>query len=178
MKKINLFSIVSVALALTLASVPAMAQMSDDAVIAYVKDGMASGKSQNDLVKELAARGVTRAQAERLKERFENERAGQGGAVTVAGVQERQRRTEDVDAPSNAAEMDVIMAEVTEPGRRVFGRDIFTSRNLTFAPSANLPTPTNYVLGPGDEVFIDIWGTNQASIRQTISTIFTSFFMS
>lgn len=169
MKKINLFSIVSVALALTLASVPAMAQMSDDAVIAYVKDGMASGKSQNDLVKELAARGVTRAQAERLKERFENERAGQGGAVTVAGVQERQRRTEDVDAPSNAAEMDVIMAEVTEPGRRVFGRDIFTSRNLTFAPSANLPTPTNYVLGPGDEVFIDIWGTNQASIRQTIS---------
>jgi len=65
--------------------------------------------------------------------------------------------------------MDVIMAEVTEPGRRVFGRDIFTSRNLTFAPSSNLPTPTNYVLGPGDEVFIDIWGTNQASIRQTIS---------
>lgn len=167
--KINFFSIVSVAVALIFSSVPAMAQMSDDAVIAYVKNGMASGKSQNDLVKELAARGVTRAQAERLKERFENERAGQGGAVTVAGVQERQRRTEDVDAPSNAAEMDVIMAEVTEPGRRVFGRDIFTSRNLTFAPSTNLPTPTNYVLGPGDEVFIDIWGTNQASIRQTIS---------
>lgn len=169
MTRINFFAIVSVALALLFSSVEASAQMSDDAVVAYVKEGMASGKSQNDMVKELAARGVTRAQAERLKERFENERAGQGGAVTVAGVQERQRRTEDVASPSNAAEMDVIMAEVTEPGRRVFGRDIFTSRNLTFAPSSNLPTPTNYVLGPGDEVFIDIWGTNQASIRQTIS---------
>lgn len=169
MTRINFFAIVSVAVALLFSSVEASAQMSDDAVVAYVKDGMASGKSQNDMVKELAARGVTRAQAERLKERFENERAGQGGAVTVAGVQERQRRTEDVASPSNAAEMDVIMAEVTEPGRRVFGRDIFTSRNLTFAPSSNLPTPTNYVLGPGDEVFIDIWGTNQASIRQTIS---------
>lgn len=169
MKRINFFAIVSVALALLFSSVEASAQMSDDAVVAYVKEGMASGKSQNDMVKELSARGVTRAQAERLKERFENERAGQGGAVTVAGVQERQRRTEDVASPSNAAEMDVIMAEVTEPGRRVFGRDIFTSRNLTFAPSSNLPTPTNYVLGPGDEVFIDIWGTNQASIRQTIS---------
>lgn len=169
MKRINFFAIVSVALALLFSSVEASAQMSDDAVVDYVKEGMASGKSQNDMVKELSARGVTRAQAERLKERFENERAGQGGAVTVAGVQERQRRTEDVASPSNAAEMDVIMAEVTEPGRRVFGRDIFTSRNLTFAPSSNLPTPTNYVLGPGDEVFIDIWGTNQASIRQTIS---------
>ena len=169
MTRINFFAIVSVAVALLFSSVEASAQMSDDAVVAYVKEGMASGKSQNDMVKELSARGVTRAQAERLKERFENERAGQGGAVTVAGVQERQRRTEDVASPSNAAEMDVIMAEVTEPGRRVFGRDIFTSRNLTFAPSSNLPTPTNYVLGPGDEVFIDIWGTNQASIRQTIS---------
>lgn len=167
--KINFFSIVSVAVALIFSSVPAMAQMSDDAVVAYVKDGMASGKSQNDLVKELAASGVTREQAERLKERYENERAGQGGAVTAAGVQERQRRTVDMATPSKAAEMDVIMAEVTEPGRHVFGRDIFTSRNLTFAPSTNLPTPTNYVLGPGDEVFIDIWGTNQASIRQTIS---------
>ena len=169
MTRINFFAIVSVAVALLFSSVEASAQMSDDAVVAYVREGMASGKSQNDMVKELSARGVTRAQAERLKERFENERAGQGGAVTVAGVQERQRRTEDVASPSNAAEMDVIMAEVTEPGRRVFGRDIFTSRNLTFAPSSNLPTPTNYVLGPGDEVFIDIWGTNQASIRQTIS---------
>lgn len=169
MTRINFFAIVSVAVALLFSSVEASAQMSDDAVVAYVKEGMANGKSQNDMVKELATRGVTREQAERLKERFENERAGQGGAVTVAGVQERQRRTEDVASPSNAAEMDVIMAEVTEPGRRVFGRDIFTSRNLTFAPSSNLPTPTNYVLGPGDEVFIDIWGTNQASIRQTIS---------
>lgn len=167
--KINFFSIVSVAVALIFSSVPAMAQMSDDAVVAYVKDGMASGKSQNDLLKELATRGVTREQAERLKERYENERAGQAEAVTAAGVQERQRRAVDMATPSNAAEMDVIMAEVTEPGRRVFGRDIFTSRNLTFAPSTNLPTPTNYVLGPGDEVFIDIWGTNQASIRQTIS---------
>jgi len=84
MTRINFFAIVSVAVALLFSSVEASAQMSDDAVVAYVKEGMASGKSQNDMVKELSARGVTRAQAERLKERFENERAGQGGAVTVA----------------------------------------------------------------------------------------------
>ena len=51
-------------------SLPMNAQMSDDAVISYVKNGMASGKSQNELIKELAARGVTRAQAERLRERL------------------------------------------------------------------------------------------------------------
>ena len=52
---------------------------------------------------------------------------------------------------------------------KVYGRDIFETRNLTFEPSVNLATPPNYRLGPGDEVIIDIWGTNQATIRDNVS---------
>lgn len=163
-------SILTIALMVFMSAENLMAQMTDDAVIAYVKQGMASGKSQNDMVKELAARGVTREQAERLKSRFEKEQSSQNEAARVAGVQERQRRTNDGLLETEAGDIDVIAAEIVAPGqKRVFGRNIFTSRNLTFAPSANLPTPTNYKLGPGDEVIIDIWGTNQATIRQTIS---------
>jgi protein involved in polysaccharide export with SLBB domain len=74
-------------------------------------------------------------------------------------------------------EMDAITAEMTAPSKQttavasqlVFGRNIFNSRNLTFAPSQNLATPVNYKLGPGDEVIIDIWGSNQNTIRETIS---------
>ncbi len=51
----------------------------------------------------------------------------------------------------------------------VYGRNIFNNRNLTFSPSQNLPTPENYKVGPGDEIIIDIWGTNQATYRETIS---------
>lgn len=170
MTKFKVLSIIALACVLQFAAVPAKAQMSDDAVVAYVKEGMANGKSQNDMVKELAARGVTREQAERLKTRFEQEQAGQNAAVKTAGAQERQRRLNDGILESNADNMDVIVAEIEDPNqKKVFGRNIFTSRNLTFAPSTNLPTPTNYKLGPGDEVIIDIWGTNQATIRQTIS---------
>lgn len=52
---------------------------------------------------------------------------------------------------------------------KVFGRDVFTSKTLTFEPSTQLPTPKNYVLGPGDEVVIDIFGANQTTERQEIS---------
>ncbi|THG64543.1 capsule biosynthesis protein, partial [Bacteroides faecichinchillae] len=41
--------------------------------------------------------------------------------------------------------------------------------NLTFEPSVNLATPSDYRLGPGDEVIIDIWGASQNTIRQAIS---------
>lgn len=169
MTRIKFLSIVVLFSALLFSSADAIAQMSDDAVVAYVKEGMASGKSQNEMVKELAARGVTREQAERLKTRMENERAGQTEAVKTAGVQERQRRLNQGAIETEVANMDVIASEVEESGQQVFGRNIFTSNNLTFAPSANIPTPANYKLGPGDEVIIDIWGTNQATIRQTIS---------
>ena len=168
LKKLTTLFFVSCALAF--ASVPAGAQMSDDAVIAYVKDGMATGKSQKDMAKELAARGVTQAQAERIKAKYEEEQASQTEAARVAGVQERQRRVNDGALSTDAGDIDAVSMEIANPGAKsVFGRNIFTTGGLTFAPSANLPTPVNYVLGPGDEVIIDIWGTNQATIRQTIS---------
>ena len=62
-KRLTLTTVMIIALALLCQ--PAGAQMSDDAVIAYVESGMATGKSQTDMAKELAARGVTKAQAER-----------------------------------------------------------------------------------------------------------------
>lgn len=156
--------------AAVLLAIPAAAQMSDDAVIAYVKNGMATGMSQKDMAKDLAARGVTREQAERIKARYEQEQASHNEAAKVAGVQERQRRLSEGVLETQAGDMDVVASEIATPGgKTVFGRNIFTTGNLTFAPSANLPTPVNYVLGPGDEVIIDIWGTNQATIRQTIS---------
>ena len=158
-------------------SLPMNAQMSDDAVISYVKNGMASGKSQNEMIKELAARGVTRAQAERLRERLEKEQSGKTEATRTVGAQERERRTNNGLTEVEAGGIDMVASEIVNPkdlstndaARLVFGRNIFTNRNLTFAPSMNIPTPENYKLGPGDEVIIDIWGTNQATIRQTIS---------
>ena len=166
----KLTTIVLLSCVLAAFSVPARAQMSDDAVVEYVKNGMASGKSQNDMAKELLARGVTQTQAERIKAKYEQEQASQTAAARVAGVQERQRRVNDGPLETEAGDMDAVSIEVAAPGAKtVFGRDIFRNGNLTFAPSSNLPTPVNYVLGPGDEVIIDIWGNNQATIRQIIS---------
>ena len=171
-------TVIFVICALAMASVPARAQMSDDAVVAYVKQGMASGKSQDAMIKELTLRGVTREQAERLKARMQKEQ-GATSAVREAGVQEQNRRMGDGQTLQNPFEV----ANVPEgqdvnsflSGMRdslkveVFGHNIFTNRNLSFAPSANIPTPAEYKLGPGDEVIIDIWGDNQETIRQTIS---------
>ena len=53
--------------------------------------------------------------------------------------------------------------------RKVFGRDIFNNTDLTFEPSMNIATPQNYRLGPGDAVYIDIYGASQKTIESTVT---------
>ena len=52
---------------------------------------------------------------------------------------------------------------------RVFGRDIFNKKNLSFEPNMNIATPQNYRLGPGDAVIIDVYGASQKSVQSTVS---------
>lgn len=51
----------------------------------------------------------------------------------------------------------------------VFGRNIFNNKMLTFEPNANIATPSNYKLGAGDHVYIDVWGASQETFEGTVS---------
>jgi len=53
--------------------------------------------------------------------------------------------------------------------KKVFGRDIFSNKNLSFEPLMNIATPQNYVLGAGDQVSVDIYGASQKSVDCTVS---------
>ena len=59
--------------------------------------------------------------------------------------------------------------EEKEPARKVFGRDIFNKKNLSFEPNMNIATPQNYRLGAGDVVNVDIWGASESNATETIS---------
>ncbi len=149
--------------------------MTDDQVIAYIKQQSAAGKTEQQIGKELLAKGVTPEQAERIKARFEAQQ-GSETAVTTQSVSSMNReRRHDSSNDVTVDKMDEIDREIDEGGdgivsaRQIYGHKVFNSRALTFEPSDNLATPQNYRLGPGDEVIIDIWGTSEDHLRQTIS---------
>ena len=52
---------------------------------------------------------------------------------------------------------------------QVFGREIFSNKNLSFEPNMNMPTPRNYPLSAGDEVLIDVWGDSELNLKLTLS---------
>lgn len=163
-------------------------QMSDEQVVQYVKDGQKAGKTQQQMTTELMRRGVTKEQVLRIQKKYEGnretvnssngaidnksrQRSSLSTAVTYGGNSRTINRSnrEGTLMGNDTIVQNSIVQEMEDPTLQIFGHNIFTAENLTFEPNSNIATPTNYRLGPGDEVIIDIWGNSQDLIRQTIS---------
>lgn len=167
MKMQKLFGILLFCLMLGSGSLMAQS-MSDSQVLEYVKDGIRQGKEQKQLASELARKGVTKEQAMRVKQLYEQQNNVDTSKSTGTDINESRLREETKENTSDMLEDHPTTQDLAR-GDQVFGRNIFNTRNLTFEPSVNLATPSNYRLGPGDEVIIDIWGASQNTIRQQIS---------
>ena len=153
-----------------LVAVVAYGQLSDQQVINEVKRLQASGASQQQILLELAAKGVTREQAERLQAQYQGSGTATDGTQMETERRTRQSFSETSDFYDPELErFTMFRQDTTPPSSQIFGRNLFSTRDLSFEPSMNLPTPENYQLGAGDEVIIDIWGNSELTVRQEIS---------
>ena len=173
-------------------------QMSDEQVIKYVKESQKQGKTQRQMSQELMRMGVTKEQMIRIRDNYEQQQkeasvktqsseeqtATQSRERRNMGTKDRQTEKRDMPYATNKKnltdsndenmlseeETDMeLQKETKKPEEQIFGHNMFQNPRLTFEPSANLATPVNYRLGPGDEVIIDIWGASENTIRQIIS---------
>lgn len=73
--------------------------------------------------------------------------------------------------PDSAAIFERLLKQEQESKnkKKVFGHDIFNNEELSFEPNMNIATPSNYRLGAGDAVYIDIWGSSNNSFEGTIT---------
>lgn len=142
--------------------------MTDDAVMAYVKDGVKQGKTQKQLYQELLIKGVTKEQLLRIKEKYEQQQSISKERKGNENIDTERTEAKDEENSSSAQDDNKKLA-MPQDGIKVFGRDIFYSSNLTFEPSMNIATPTDYRLGPGDQVVIEVWGASEANIVQKVT---------
>ena len=168
---------------LTCLTVSVQAQMSDTQVMQQLQREMKSGASQSQIATRLMQKGVTMQQLQRVRSQYETLNGGKssrssGGNTDVLVEDSRMRDnngailtdsagnalfTQQVKATSatDVAREKIKKAELddnTYNGKVVFGRDIFNKKALSFEPNMNIATPTSYVVGPGDKVFIDVYG--------------------
>lgn len=163
--------------------------VSDEQVIKIVMAEKEKGCDEKTIAQKLLRRGVTPAQLRRIKAKYEQEQNGVG-AVDVTGVNrnrgnERQggefmlrdernlnnkQKLEMVQEGMGFLDIDSVAYYSNLLNKdEVYGRNLFNNELLTFEPAMNIPTPVDYVLGPGDQIIIDIWGASQQNIEGVIS---------
>lgn len=178
-------------------SLTMMAQgMTDTQIAQFIQREARAGVSQSQIVTKLVQRGVTVDQIRRVRNQQQKQVTENGVTASApkaeSGAEKRMRTNNDgtvkqelntakagttTEINTNASddvadvESDVQATSNTNEGvgKKVFGRDIFNQRALSFEPNMNIATPQNYVLGPGDQVIVDVYGASQRTLQLTIS---------
>ncbi len=172
-------------LVMLLSSTMAFSQMNDTQVSQAIQQGMKSGTRQSQVVTGLMQKGVKVDQIQRVRKQYE-QNANRGLGEATGSVDNRMRQQNAAtQRPESGNTNEVMTDSLGNPigypidpldtipnlfhGREVFGRNIFNRRTLNFEPNMNLATPQNYVLGPGDVVYVDIYGASQKTEQLTVS---------
>ena len=152
--------------------------MSDAQLIQTAAQLRKSGTPESDIAVKLLEKGATMDQIKRLRVQYASQLNKVGESTTadnaIISAEQRMRvnnevNDNDLETHERASAPDYVPQAVASGGRRVFGRDIFNNRALTFEPQMNIATPQNYVLGPGDQLVIDVYGDTQKSEQLTVS---------
>src|SRR5690606_38543405 len=140
--------------------------LSDAQLQELVRRASSSGLSEAELLQMAQARGVPSAEIEKLRKRLEDlDITGAGtGAVRSGEASKREpRRQMDFHEITQGLFTYQQEFELGENGSNIFGMNLFYNkdRKLSFAPNLNLATPQSYVLGPGDMLYVDIYGQSE-----------------
>ncbi len=113
---------------------------------------------------EQAARSSGLSQEELLRRYRERTGAPVGEAVVEPGLTELPEAAPvvvlpfDADLAAAAAAADTADAEPVDPENELFGASFFRGSAAQFAPASFGPVPRDYMLGPGDQIVVDVWG--------------------
>ncbi len=136
----------------------------------------ASGMSEEQLIQMAKSRGISEVDIAKLRGKILEAQASKSMNPFMT---ESRMRVSPID---EAVEDELILPfeqmiqqekedslKIYDEGLEVFGLNFFGESELTFEPNLNVPTPANYTLGPGDGLYIDIWGASEQNYQLTIS---------
>ena len=144
-----------------------------DAQIRQLSEGMKQrGVSIEQVELVLRQRGMSDYQVNLLKQRLNN--LGTSSARGKSGMTQNQSRKRQEVVKEDQELGDFLDTDpsdylLTTEEENIFGYKLFNNPELSFEPSMNIATPKDYRVGPGDEVFVDVWGAAEANFMVEVT---------
>jgi len=144
--------------------------LSDAQVNRLVQQAHSSGLNDQQLLQMAEERGLQPAEAQKLRQRItslKKNNATDNQYRQKDGLDSGRRKLNyAADTDSVRSSRKELFADLVP---RVFGSEIFRNTNMTFAPDLKLATPKNYVIGPEDELDINVYGNSLANWKLDVS---------
>ncbi len=136
--------------------------LSDSQIQRIIQEIQSRGLSQDQAIALAKSQGATQSQIDQLMTRIQQQ---MNPSDTVA--------LNRVITPLATPDKKTYQSErarvfVSEKARKVFGYQLFNSRDLTFEPAVNIPVPQDYIIGIGDQLTINVWGASQTNYQLTV----------
>ncbi|WP_448137001.1 SLBB domain-containing protein [Sphingobacterium siyangense] len=153
--------------------------LSDAQIEQYVKQAALMGYDESQLDGFARAQGVSAVEVQKLKDRLAKIKRKKQEPNQLQGSSNQSRNSRlngrQVDGYSNADSLQNKQRNTrdsidNEEGKlKIFGSDLFRNNTITFEPNLRMATPSSYIIGPDDEILLDITGDNEASYQLPVS---------
>ena len=136
-------------------------ELNDSEIDLLIRRATAQGFNQFDLLKMAKSQGYSDSDIEILNKKFKSAQnkayVAENASTPLEDTRLRQRWEEEME----------VYRELKSD---IYGYEVFRGNTfLSFQSNLNLPTPKDYVLGPGDKLFIDIYGQSENYYQAEVS---------
>lgn len=134
-----------------------VSDLSDSQISAIQQKMQSEGISMSQIDQYAASQGIPQAKVDQFKARIVTfDQVPSAGTLHANSA--RTAPAVNTLTPANAAQP-----------LQIFGSSVFKNANLSFEPNLRLATPQDYVLGPDDQLLIDIYGVSEVSFKPYVS---------
>lgn len=140
-----------------------VSQLTDKQILDFWQKLQGSGVSEEAAFQQAIQRGLPAAEVEAFKIRLSQIQASEAKTKMAQIKRAPDPVTEKRDT------VRTVIEQVQNSSPKVYGYEFFNNSKLTFEPNIRIATPKNYVLGPDDEVIINVTGQNSTTITRKIT---------
>lgn len=138
--------------------------LSDQQIKLYLQQAQSSGLSDAALLQQAQGRGMSNSQIQKLQSRINGIRNKSGlNNSADTNIVSQRRLNYKQDTTTNS----IDLFDNLKP--KIFGADLFRNKNTSFEPNLKLATPVNYIIGPDDQLNINVYGNSSVNWKLDVS---------
>ena len=142
--------------------------ISDSEIKSYLLKASESGLTEQNLYRILEEKGLPAGEAAKLKQRISLIQNSNNNKLNGPPQDINNKDKEKIDRSDNR-EVTLVPMQKNQGDLSIFGAELFTSNSLVFEPNLRIATPVGYIIGPDDELIINVFGYSEKTYNLTVN---------